>query len=143
MECAFSFFPTLSNQPLSWWASGMSGFRIITEFITVESDLPPKSETFTPLIATTGFFDPSNSSASELQRVQVTTLPDRSTRWISRLLSLRLVVLVVMEDMSVALLQTPITSNEQQNLWDTLCQTYSCSKWTWLIHHVSICQSTV
>ena len=48
-EVNCSFLPTLSNQPLSWWASGISGSTINRLLIRVDSDQPPKSDTLVPL----------------------------------------------------------------------------------------------
>ena len=110
MDCVSSFFPTLSNQPLSWWASGKSGLMDVTPLMVVERDLPPKSDTRAPLMATTGKLEPSNSSASVPHSVQETTQPERSTSWISRLFILRFVVFVMMDATSAVLLQTPIIS---------------------------------
>lgn len=52
-------------QPLSLYASGMSGLIIRVLLKDAESDRPPKSESFAPLMATTGWLDPSNFSAYE------------------------------------------------------------------------------
>lgn len=57
-------------QPLSLYASGMSGLIIRVLLKDAESDRPPKSDSFAPLMATTGWLDPSNFSAYEKKEIQ-------------------------------------------------------------------------
>lgn len=54
---------TMTHQALSLKASGMSGLTMTVELNRAERDLPPKSDKRAPLMATTGFSEPSNFSA--------------------------------------------------------------------------------
>lgn len=59
----------LTYQPLSLYASGMSGLIIRVLLKDAERDLPPKSESFAPLMATMGCPEPSNFSAYTKQEM--------------------------------------------------------------------------
>lgn len=60
----------LTYQPLSLCASGMSGFIIRVLLKDAESDRPPKSESFAPLMAKMGCPEPSNFSACDKKKTR-------------------------------------------------------------------------
>lgn len=61
-------------QPLSLYASGMSGLIITVLLKDAERDRPPKSESFAPLTATMGCPEPSNFSAYTKQETKGETV---------------------------------------------------------------------
>ncbi len=85
----------------------VSHLTCTTEECTADSDTPLKSETFTPLMATTGLSVGSNVSAVVPHRVRPTSAKLWSTSTRSRLVNSFWVRLLVMVVASLALLQMP------------------------------------
>ncbi len=128
MDVVSTLLPKLSNQPLSWWASGISGLIDITLLNPTLRERPPKSDTLTLFTATTGNFPSSSKpSASAPHRVELTMWLERSTSCISRLVSflLALVIIVLILETS---LHTPITSGKKdfQNLIHSMTHVCRC-----------------